>query len=205
MWWWRAVLAAAAAMIAVILVEPGATETAQKAALYEEDPADPQGKNLVGSVRWQTEMISPVAGQPPELAIRAGIEVPERKLTMTWTFRRNTDAFLPASHTIEITFKLPAEFPGGGISNVPGILMKPAEQTRGEPLAGLAVKVVDDFFMIGLSAVDAEKARNLQLLKERGWFDLPVVYKNNRRTIFAIEKGAPGDRAFAEAFKAWGQ
>jgi hypothetical protein len=38
-------------------------------------------------------------------------------------------------------FKLQADFPSGGISNVPGILMKQAESTRGVPLAGLAVKV----------------------------------------------------------------
>ena len=85
-------------------------------------------------------------GQPPELAIRADVEVPERKLAMTWSFRRNTDKGLPATHTVEIMFKLPADFPAGGISNVPGILMKQAESTGGVPLAGLAVKVTPGFF-----------------------------------------------------------
>ena len=47
--------------------------------------------------------------------------------------------------------------------------------------------------------------RNLQLLKERGWFDIPIVYNNGRRAILAVEKGTPGERAFEEAFKAWGQ
>ena len=108
---------------------------------------------------------------------------------MTWSLRRNTDKTLPASHTVEIIFKLPAEFPSGGISNVPGILMKQAEQTRGTPLAGLAVKVTSGFFLIGLSSVEADKERNLQLLKERAWFDIPVVYNNNRRAILAMEKG----------------
>ena len=144
-------------------------------------------------------------GQPAEVAIRADVEFPNRKLTMTWSLRRNTDKTLPASHTVEIIFKLPADFPPGGISNVPGILMKQAEQTRGVPLAGLAVKVTDGFFLIGLSAADADEDRNLQLLKERAWFDIPVVYNNNRRAILAIEKGTPGDRVFAEAFKAWKQ
>ena len=126
-------------------------------------------------------------------------------MTMTWSLRRNTDQTLPASHTIEIMFNLPADFPSGGISNVPGILMKQAEQTRGVPLAGLAVKVTNGFFLIGLSAVEADQQRNLQLLKERAWFDIPIVYNNNRRAILAIEKGTPGERAFAEAFKAWRQ
>ena len=37
------------------------------------------------------------------------------------------------------------------------------------------------------------------------WFDIPVVYNNNRRAILAIEKGTPGEGAFADAFKAWKQ
>jgi hypothetical protein len=45
----------------------------------------------------------------------------------------------------------------------------------------------------------------VQLLKERAWFDIPVVYGNNRRAILALEKGTPGERAFEEAFKAWKQ
>ena len=58
--------------------------------------------------------------------------------------------------------------------------------------------------MIGLSASDTDRDRNLQLLKERSWFDIPVVYNNNRRAILALEKGTPGERAFAEVFQAWG-
>ena len=104
-----------------------AVTAAQKVVLYEEDPADPNGKRFVGSVIWRTAMVTAVPGQPPQLVIRADIEVPERKLAMTFSFRRNTDKGLPATHTVEIIFKLPADFPAGGISNVPGILMKQAE------------------------------------------------------------------------------
>ena len=75
-------------------------------------------------------------------------------MTVTWSLRRNTDKALPASHTIEIMFNLPADFPGGGIANVPGVLMKQAEQSRGVPLSGLRVKVTAAFYLIGLSAVE---------------------------------------------------
>jgi hypothetical protein len=182
-----------------------APAVAQRVVLYEEDPNDPQGKRFVGSVIWRTETVSPGPGLAPELVIRADIEIPERRMTVTWSLRRNTDQALPASHTVEIMFNLPADFPGGGISNVPGILMKQAEQSRGTPLAGLAVKVTTGFFLIGLSAVEADVARNVQLLKERAWFDIPVVYNNGSRAILAMEKGTPGERAFAEAFAAWGK
>ncbi|MGA2311288.1 MAG: hypothetical protein ABSF87_02795 [Xanthobacteraceae bacterium] len=180
-----------------------APAVAQRVVLYEEDPNDPQGRRFVGSAIWRTETVSPGPGLAPELAVRADVEIPERRMTMTWSLRRNTDKALPASHTIEIMFNLPADFPGGGVANVPGILMKQSEQARGTPLAGLAVKVTNGFFLIGLSAVDADLQRNVQLLKERPWFDIPVVYANGGRAILAMEKGPPGDRAFAEAFAAW--
>jgi hypothetical protein len=48
----------------------------QRVVLYEEDPADPQGKRFVGSAIWRTETISPGPGRSPELAIRADIEIP---------------------------------------------------------------------------------------------------------------------------------
>jgi hypothetical protein len=104
------------------LIAPGAQPAptaAQKVVLYEEDPADPNGKRYVGSAIWRTETVTPALGQPPELAIRADVEVPERKLAMTWSLRRNTDKGLPATHTVEIMFKLPRIFPLAASSTSP--------------------------------------------------------------------------------------
>jgi hypothetical protein len=61
---------------------------------------------------------------------------------------------------------------------------------RAAPLAALIVKVTDGFFLIGLSNVESERSRNLLNLKERCWFDVPLVYVNQHRAIIAIEKGA---------------
>lgn len=189
--------------------QPGSSDAvapvAQRVVLYDEDPNDPKGKQYVGSVVWRTEPVKSNDGKPDDIAVRADIEIPERKFKMTMSFRRNTDTSLPASHTAELTFVLPPDFDNGTVANVPGILMKSNEQARGTPLAGLAVKVTDGFFLIGLSNVEADRARNLQLLKERSWFDVPLVYSNQRRAIIAIEKGAPGERAFNAAFMAWGE
>src|SRR4029077_20484335 len=131
-----------------------APAVAQRIVLYEEAPNDQQGRRYVGSAIWRAETVSPGPGLAPELAVRADVQIPERRMTVMWSLRRNTDKALPASHTIEIMFTLPADFPGGGIANVPGILMKQTEQARGTPLSGLAVKVTDGFFLIGLSPVD---------------------------------------------------
>ena len=60
---------------------------------------------------------------------------------------------------------------------------------RGVPLAGLAVKVTNSFFLIGLSSVDADRARNIQLLKEQAWFDIPVVYNDPRAHLMLSTAG----------------
>ena len=73
------------------------------------------------------------------------------------------------------------------------------------PLKGLTVKVSNEFFMIGLSAVEADRQRNLQLLKDEGWFDMPIYYTDGERAIVAVQKGRTGNRVFTDAFAAWGQ
>jgi hypothetical protein len=181
-------------------VPGGQTATTQRVVLYEENPSDPQGKRYTGSAVWRTETVSSGPGLAAELAIRADMTIPERSMAVTWALRRSADK---GAYTIETTFNLPADFPGGAIANVPGVLMKQSEQAHGTPLAGLAVKVMNGFFVIGLSADDTSAQHNEQLLKERSWFDIPIVYTNGGRAILAIEKGPLGDRAFAEAFAAW--
>jgi hypothetical protein len=50
------------------------------------------------------------------------------------------------------------------------------------------VKVTTGYFILGLSAAPA----NIQLLKERAWFDNPIVYTNNRRAVLRMEKAEAG-------------
>jgi hypothetical protein len=177
---------------------------ASQAVLYEEDTSNPTGYRWAGSAIWRAETVSPGQGKPAELAVRADIEIPKRRMGITWTLRRATDLD-SASHTVDISFKLPPRFPSGGIRNVPAVMMKETEQGRGVPLAGLTVKVTTGFFLIGLSNNEADREKNMRLLNERPWFDIPIVYTNNRRAILALEKGVDGERAFAQAFAEWGK
>jgi S1-C subfamily serine protease len=169
----------------------------QTAVLYEEDSVNPHGRSYVGSVAWRTDKVSAGAQQSPELAVIADVEVPARNLAATFSLRRNTDRTLPASHVIEITFKR------GDITNVPGILVKSSENTRGVPLKAHAVRVTDGAFLIGLSGSATEKQTNLDLIKTREWFDIPMYYPDGRRGILAIEKGAPGGAIFATVLSDW--
>ena len=182
---------------------PTAPIVAQRAVLYEEGPNQQSGEALNGTVLWRTESVPGGANQPLETAIRGDIDIPGRKLRATITIRRNIDATLPASHTIELQFTLPEDFANAGISNVPGVLMKADESARGAAVAGLSVRVTNGFFLIGLSNLDTERTVNEQLLKDRGWIDVPVLYDNGRRAVLTLEKGTPGTRMFQDAFAAW--
>jgi hypothetical protein len=179
-----------------------AASVAQRVVLYDEDPNDPTGKQYVGSAIWYTGSEKGFSNQKADLIVRADIEIPDRKFKMTIMFRRNPSSLLSTSHTAEFWFKLPQDFSGGGIQSVPGILMKSNEQARGTALSTINLKLPDGTFLVGLS--DSDRAKNLQLLKERSWFDVPLVYTDQRRATISFEKGATGERAFKEAFAAWG-
>jgi hypothetical protein len=171
--------------------------------LYEEgETAGAKGAALNGDVKWEMVRES-IGGAPPEPIVRATIAVPERQATTTIIFRRNRDDALPASHLIEVAFELPVEFPGGGISNLPGLIMKVTENARGDALIGASARVSDGLFWIALSASETDVTHNLELLKDRGWIDLPMLYDNGRRAILTVEKGSDGAEAIDEAITAW--
>jgi hypothetical protein len=174
--------------------------TAQ-AILINEDPSNPTGQRYPGTVSWRADHVT-VAGRQAEIVVHADVTIPELKLGMEMNLSRNSDASLPASHLVDITFTGP---PGEGseIVTLPGMMLKLSEQTRGVPLRALAVKITSGRFLIGLSDVESDRAQNLRLLKERAWFDIPVVYADQRRGILAIEKGARGEQIFRDALQSW--
>jgi hypothetical protein len=171
---------------------PNVNEPA-RAVLYEEDRADPHGKRFFGSASWRTETV----GSDTELAIRSDIYVPQRNLALVILLRHNLEQDAQTSHTIEFRFNNPAT----GVANVPGMLMKQAQNMRGVPLKGPTVKVADGVFLLGLS--EADQDRNVRLLQERAWLDIAIVYNDNRRAILAVAKGPDGIRAFEQAFTSW--
>jgi hypothetical protein len=190
---------------------PAATESPsiapveQRAILYEEDPTDPKGKRYAGAVTWRTENISPASGTTPEVVVKADLNVLDAKTAVSLTFRRNTDRALPASHVVEIKFDRPKDTPNGEVSKLHGLLMKQEGKIHGIPLEGEAAKVTNGYFMVALASGAPQLQRNLKLLKENSWFEVVIVYGNGSKAILAMDKGAPGEQAFKEAFAAWGQ
>jgi hypothetical protein len=178
------------------------TADGQSAVLYEEPldaAAAAAGVTAIDAVINWRFVEDGTSG--PEIS--ADVKVPERGMTIGLVIRRNTDPTLPASHLVETVINTPPDFPGKGIRSVPRLVLKLSEDERGEPLIGAAAKVADGFFWIALSAAEADVARNLRLLRERPWIDLPIVYETGQRAILTFEKGPQGTEVFENAFAAW--
>jgi len=176
---------------------------AQRAVLYEENPGGGQQfQNFVGTAVWKTEAVN-APGRAPDLGLLIDVEIPDRKIGVTLKMRRNTDPSFPASHTIEVIFKLPPGDAFGGVADMRGIRAKGGETAQGTPIAAEVQKVKDGYFLLALPKI--EEVVNLQLLRDRDWIDIPFVYANGRRAVLTFQKGTPGERALNEVLNSWGQ
>ena len=176
---------------------------AQKMFLYEERLGQSAPTAIEGNVAWSVKEESPGGDAKPEPVVQAQINVPERGLTALMTIKRNADSSLPASHVIEFVFSLPENFEGGSIDSVQRVSMKRNEQDRGDALIAVPAKITEDFHMIALNDFPEAVATNTELLRTRGWMDIPLTYRNGRRALLTLEKGPAGTEAFTKAMQAW--
>ncbi|MBB3309503.1 hypothetical protein FHT78_001232 [Rhizobium sp. BK196] len=177
----------------------GATE---KMFLYEERIGESSPTAIEGSVVWTVQHEAGQGGRQ-EATVQGNVTVPERNLSALLTFKRNSDPSLPASHLVEIVFSVPPNFEGGSIDSVQRISMKRTEQDRGDPLIAVPAKITDDFHMIALNDYPDARKANLDLLATRDWIDVPITYRNGRRALLTMQKGATGGNAFGTAIKEW--
>ena len=172
----------------------------QKMFLYEERLGQTSPVAVPGTIVW-SEKTDTAEGRPdPE--IQAQIDIPERKITALITFKRNTDASLPASHIIEIVFDMPKDFAEGNVENIQRVAFKQTEQDRGDALVAVPAKITDDFHMIALNDDAEARKANLELMK-RAWIDIPITYRNGRRALITLEKGATGTAVFDKVLAEW--
>lgn len=171
---------------------------AQSAILYEEGlTPEADGFTAPGRTVWQLDE----SGSSP--VIMGTVEVPARGITMNVRISLNTDNALPATHLIEFSFQFSDAFPAEGISELVGVVVKPEEQSGGDPLRGAIVDLGDGVFWQALAAGEADRAVNVPLLRDGAWFDLPLLYADNRRAIITFEKGQDGINVFNQALNAW--
>lgn len=151
---------------------------------------------------WSLELIR-AAGQRDRVVVHADIDIPDKAMKVAMDFSQNADRSGAASHFVTMTFEQPLDVANGEVANVPGMMLKLSEQSKGMPFAALATKTAKGSFLIGLSNREDDRRRNMQLLKERSWFDIPIYYASQSRGILAVEKGHRGEQVFREAMAHW--
>ena len=145
-------------------------EQLSSAVLINEHHATPYGERHAGSVCWSLERVRTV-GQPDRLIVHADVDIPDLDMKMAMDISRNTEGSAAASHFVVMTFEQPKNVGSGEVVSVPGVMLKSSERAKGTPLAAQATKIAKGSFLVGLSNRDSDRSRNLQLLKERSWFD----------------------------------
>jgi hypothetical protein len=153
-----------------------------------------------GSVEW-SEGVDEL-GLP---TLKGTASIPARNLGVDITIRKNADPSLPASHLMEVDFKVSDTFIGGTIANLPGVLLKDEELVPGTALIGASARVVGNSFLFALSATPADATTNADLLENRRWMDLAVVYGTGRNAIITLEKDDAAQALFDEVFAAWAE
>ena len=153
-----------------------------------------------GTVDWSKG--ADEMGQP---TLIGKASIPARNLAVDVLIRRNADPSLPASHLMEINFRVSDSFIGGSIAGLPGVLLKNEELVQGTPLVGASARVVGNSFLFALSASAEDLNNNTALLTGRKWMDLALIYATGIRAIITLEKDATAEALFRDVFATWGQ
>ncbi|PZU92898.1 MAG: histidine kinase [Chelatococcus sp.] len=182
----------------------GEVAIAQRAILYIETPENPQQPRAVtGRVFWRLDSESAGQGRPVETIVRATVEVPAEGVALDFTIRRNTDSAFPASHIIGMRFTITGDPTTQAIREVGVPQLKAEESERGAPLSAINSPLGDNLFVAALSNVPVELERNIDLILNRNWIDVPVRFASGRRGIITFEKGISGGQTLADAFGRW--
>ncbi len=191
-----AVAAGAASTVAAVL------PVTARAAMLVATAADAQKPAVtIGTVVWSAAPALP--GQPGSGGVKADIDIPDLKMHASMTLRKNTDAALPASHTIDLRLIFDEGSPIKGVKDIDLPRMRRDESPNADPLLGVKVKINDSYFLIGLNRADADVARNVDEIATRGWFDFPLLLNDDRIAKLTFEKATDGDRVVNDALAAW--
>jgi hypothetical protein len=189
---------AAATDQAAASVDPASLAGSQSLLLEASDSGTTGAVPFSGTVEWSkgTDEMG-----LPTLIGKANI--PARNLAVDVLIRKNSDASLPASHLMEVNFRVTDSFIGGSIAGLPGVLLKNEELVQGTPLVGASARVVGNSFLFALSASPADITANSSLLISRKWMDLALIYATGKRAIITLEKDAAAETMFNEVVGEW--
>lgn len=176
-----------------------ALPVAQRSIFYEEESAgSTSGRATPGQAIWSID------GKGDEATVKVEVAVPDRNVGFSISLKKNLDPELPASHLIEVVSSHNNPDEPRVIDSIPGLILKPTEQSRGVGLAGAAIRIADDMYWIALKSEAQAVKYNMELLVLRSWIDMPLLYKSGRRAILTLEKGEKGDAVIKQALVEWG-
>ena len=177
---------------------------AQRAILYTEVADNPQQPRAInGRVFWRLDSESAGQGRPVETIVRGTLEIAEAGLGLDFTIRRNTDNAFPASHIIGLRFTSTGPQVAEAVREVGVPQFKIEEGERGAPLSAINSALGENLFVAALSNVPIEIERNIELMLNRNWIDIPIRFASGRRGIITFEKGIPGNQVLTDAFSRW--
>ena len=187
-----------AAWLAQGPAEPTEEATYVEAAYYEQTTRGGPWRELAGRARWGMRRDDTSTG-PRRPVLTLDLSVPERRLVMTMSIRRDAGDDTAITHLFELMFSSPQ---GDSVSGVTSVVMK-GDASSGHALAGLSIKVAPGLFLFGLSAEKDDARRNAQALLALPRFDIPISFADGSSAIISVSKGASGERAFAQALADW--
>jgi hypothetical protein len=175
-----------------------------RAALLVETPNDPQKPKVdIGTAVWTLVPAGAGAAQAAGPAVQAEIDIPEMKMHATMTIRKNVDASLPATHTIDLRFAFADGADAKGFKDMALPQLRRDDTPTGDAVSGVRVKINDAYYLVGLTRSDADTAHNLDLLSSRNWLDFPLLFNDDHVAKLTFEKGATGQSVIAQAIEAW--
>jgi len=189
----------AAGAAATAAIDPAAAAGSQSLLLEAQANGTTGAVPYSGTVEWsqgKDEMGLPT--------LIAKANIPARNLAVDVLIRKNSDPSLPASHLMEVNFRVNDSFVGGSIAGLPGVLLKNEELVQGTPLVGASARVVGNSFLFALSARPEDIAANAKLLTDRKWMDLALIYATGQRAIITLEKDDQATSLFNEVVAEWG-
>ena len=172
-----------------------------EATYYEQTTRGGPWRELAGRARWGMRLDDTSTG-PRRPVLTLDLSVPERRLVMTMSIRRDAGDDSAITHLFELMFSSPQGRPLDSVSGVTSVVMQ-GDASSGHALAGLSIKVAPGLFLFGLSAEKADARRNAQALRALPRFDIPISFADGSSAIISVSKGASGERAFVEALADW--
>ena len=184
---------------AATTTKPTAPPDSQRAVLYEESVATATGTTFSGHAIWR----QPLEKGIRTITISVDVAIPQKDLFLKLTISNDPDGGGVISHLVEFRFFKSDRKQSADVQDVLGILMKSDELSRGIDLAGKVARVQPGVFLMALSGAPNDVERNISLLKERPWLDIPII-QGGTRNLLAIEKGISGQNAIDELLRAGG-